>query len=231
MSKTYQINKRDQIIKAALYEFSANGFSGCSMQTIAQKAGVNSASIHYHFKTKENLYTETLKSAFPIDYGPILEKITTRFELEPEQKLMAIFYVFRSFQRKFSEPELPRLISWELARQDKNLKEILQSTEIPFIKAFTQVIQEGIDKKVFYADQPQFIAWAITTLNVAYLVQQQLFEGTGVYEQLYPENMLSLDTPEYTARLILKLLYGKNEIKELPVIPNPVMEYIKTIIE
>ncbi|MBW2621470.1 MAG: TetR/AcrR family transcriptional regulator [Deltaproteobacteria bacterium] len=50
------------IIMAAMEEFAEKGFFGARMQAIADTAGVNKAMLHYYFRSKENLYTQTLKA-------------------------------------------------------------------------------------------------------------------------------------------------------------------------
>lgn len=62
---------REKILEIAKIEFQEKGESGVRMQSIADKAGVNKALIHYYFKNKEGLFqavfTETAqKSIFPI---------------------------------------------------------------------------------------------------------------------------------------------------------------------
>ncbi len=47
---------RQQLLAAALDEFSAKGFSGARVQDIARRAGVNKQLINYYFGSKEGLY-------------------------------------------------------------------------------------------------------------------------------------------------------------------------------
>jgi TetR/AcrR family transcriptional regulator len=47
---------RQQLLAAALDEFSAKGFSGARVQDIAARAGVNKQLINYYFGSKEGLY-------------------------------------------------------------------------------------------------------------------------------------------------------------------------------
>ncbi len=90
-----EMNEREakiQILEAAIAEFGEKGFDGTRTGEIAKRAGVASGLLHYHFKTKENLYHEVLK--FFLDYSIIDElKIFPYPEkLQPEQKLhLAVF--------------------------------------------------------------------------------------------------------------------------------------------
>ncbi|MBK9106863.1 MAG: TetR/AcrR family transcriptional regulator [Saprospiraceae bacterium] len=69
---------RQRIKDAAVNLFNQNGFGGASMRDIAQKAGIEAASIYNHFASKQDLLhclcTETLK---PLIQG-IQENIATQ---------------------------------------------------------------------------------------------------------------------------------------------------------
>jgi AcrR family transcriptional regulator len=49
------INTKEKILDAAENLFVDNGFSATSLRAIIKKAGVNTASVHYHFGSKEGL--------------------------------------------------------------------------------------------------------------------------------------------------------------------------------
>ena len=66
---------REATIKAAVHLFAEKGFDGTSVRDIVTKARVNQAAINYHFKTKDGLYLEVLKTAF--------EKLTTAGGFDP----------------------------------------------------------------------------------------------------------------------------------------------------
>ncbi len=54
---------RREILRAAEESFAAAGFSGATTRQVAAKAGVNVATLHYHFGTKEGLYRAVLEEA------------------------------------------------------------------------------------------------------------------------------------------------------------------------
>lgn len=51
-------DRYDAILDAAEYVFALRGFDGASVREVAECANVAQALIHYHFKTKENLFIE-----------------------------------------------------------------------------------------------------------------------------------------------------------------------------
>ncbi len=54
---------RREILRAAEESFAASGFAGATTRQVAAKAGVNVATLHYHFGNKEGLYRAVLEEA------------------------------------------------------------------------------------------------------------------------------------------------------------------------
>lgn len=69
-----------KILEAAEVEFADNGFNGASIRNITQRAGVNIASINYHFGSKESLFREM----FHFRFDPINEVRLSRLREEQE---------------------------------------------------------------------------------------------------------------------------------------------------
>jgi AcrR family transcriptional regulator len=113
-------NTRGSIIKAAVHLFAEKGFQGASVRDIVVKARVNQAAINYHFKGKDGLYLEVLKTA--------LEKLTEHAGSEPEKlKSLSREEALRSFVYQQLRPLLfrdemsryIRLFAWESAHPSK----------------------------------------------------------------------------------------------------------------
>jgi len=57
-NRPLNIEKRKDILKAAIQEFYKNGFEGSSMDAISKEANVSKATVYNHFKNKEELFLE-----------------------------------------------------------------------------------------------------------------------------------------------------------------------------
>ena len=54
---------RRRILRAALTDFARGGFEGIAVKTIAERAGVASGTVFWHFESKTRLYLETVTLA------------------------------------------------------------------------------------------------------------------------------------------------------------------------
>ncbi|MBH2004314.1 MAG: TetR/AcrR family transcriptional regulator [Sphingobacteriia bacterium] len=53
----------EKILQAARLEFERKGYNGTRMQVIADVAGISKASLHYHFRSKDNLFQRIFDDA------------------------------------------------------------------------------------------------------------------------------------------------------------------------
>ena len=77
------MNRKQALVDAAIKLFAANGFDATSTASIAQYAGVTEPLIHYHFKSKDGLFTHILEETFTeyFDrFDALPEKTRTEFD-------------------------------------------------------------------------------------------------------------------------------------------------------
>src|SRR5712691_2437386 len=117
---------RHSIIKAAVDLFAEKGFEGASVRDIVAKARVNQAAINYHFKGKDGLYLEVLKTAF--------EKLTDHAGFDPEKlKSLSREEALQSFVCQQLRPLLfrdemsryIRMFAWESAHPTKVFRKFM----------------------------------------------------------------------------------------------------------
>lgn len=104
---------REQLLLAGGELFAKLGFDGVSTRAIAEKAGVNLGSIHYHFGSKEKLYLEACRHAMAEKrcngFLEVLEENPLLAEHPAGQAEIIRTAVYRNFHEMF-KPEKPR---WE----------------------------------------------------------------------------------------------------------------------
>ena len=74
--------RREQIVKGLLEAIGEHGYDKATIQTIAQKAGLAPGLIHYHFKSKEDILLELVKS---------LAAVARRIEARGEIPFLHVF--------------------------------------------------------------------------------------------------------------------------------------------
>lgn len=92
------LDRRAQILDAAFEEFSAKGFRGATIKSIAGAAGLQSpALIYWYFPDKEALFREVLGSKIPVLQA--MAEPEDLMELPPEEVLPRIGRAYFAFER------------------------------------------------------------------------------------------------------------------------------------
>ena len=76
---------RDEILEAAVQNFSQKGFHATSMQDIAQSVNLRKASLYHHVSSKQEILVELLDQALDILIQQMQEVVC--LPLQPEEKL------------------------------------------------------------------------------------------------------------------------------------------------
>ncbi|RQD77700.1 TetR/AcrR family transcriptional regulator [Desulfonatronospira sp. MSAO_Bac3] len=77
-------NKKHKILSTATQLFANQGFDNTTTLQIAKEAGVTEPLLYYHFKGKEEIFTEIIRSIFQ-DYEKMLEELPRETETEFEK--------------------------------------------------------------------------------------------------------------------------------------------------
>jgi AcrR family transcriptional regulator len=111
---------RQQILDAAVAEFSAHGFSGGRVDRISRQAGVNKAMIYYIFKNKHELHLAVLEHLFEEKIGEVEGHLQ-----QEEMTLQKIFPMLQDyFHTLFEKREYTGLILHDLATGANALREL-----------------------------------------------------------------------------------------------------------
>ncbi len=89
-SKSFE--RRDQLIEAALDEFTKRSYDEASLNSIIKSAGISKGTFYYHFENKESLYLYLLKNSVA-EKWEYIEKRTK--EMDQDTLGMGIFDMFK----------------------------------------------------------------------------------------------------------------------------------------
>jgi len=148
------------ILKAACDEFVVKGYSGASMQAIADRAEIPKANIHYYFKTKENLYLAVLEQIVEM-WNIYLDDI--KVENDPQE-------VFENFIRQkvelsYTHPKWSKLFAMEIIQGAPHLQAYMSEYMRPWVKEKTAVIDAWVEQGKIKPINPAFLIFSIWGLT------------------------------------------------------------------
>jgi TetR/AcrR family transcriptional regulator len=113
-----ELDRRAQILEAAFEEFSAKGFKGATIKSIARAAGLQSpALIYWYFPDKEALFREVLESRIPVLRA--VRDPAVLLDLPPEEVLPSIAKRYLSTFDKRATQRMARLLLGEAMRRSE----------------------------------------------------------------------------------------------------------------
>ncbi len=158
------MDKKEQIINAAIELFAQKGFEGTSIRDLAAKADVNVAMVNYYFGSKEKLFEALVEMKASSARGR-LEEVLHDKNLTAIQKIDKVIDSY--IERLFNNRQFHRVIYQELIlNQRETLQQIITEVLYPNTIIIKQIIEEGIKKKEFKkVDADLTIASLVGTIN------------------------------------------------------------------
>ena len=143
--------RRRQITDAAEKVFATKGFSGATIENIAEEAELSPATLYIYFKNKDELYASLNLKLLDVLIEKI-EKIRSQNKLNPEEKIEAlikVLYEVYDFDPlnvinvlRFQSSEALRNLSPELSSQIKDRART-------YLRAIGGIFQEGVQEGMF----------------------------------------------------------------------------------
>ncbi len=132
---------RARILRAAVNEFAAKGFSGGRIEAICAAARVNIRMIYHHFGGKEGLYIAALEDTLS---GLRDEELKLDFDTAPPMQAMLQLFEF-TYEHFAAHPRLISLLSGENLLKAKFLKRSKRTPMIssPVITQLEKIIARG----------------------------------------------------------------------------------------
>lgn len=165
-----QMQRRTEILQAALELFSQKGYHNVSMHEIAARAEFAVGTLYKFFKNKEELYKEILMQTVMLfysvlskvleekgdEYARIKEYLKTKAKLFMENVLSVRIY--------FAEAGAGVSISVK-----REIETELRSFYFQVIQKLAAVFEKGIQKKIFRPLDPYYLALAFDGMSNAFL--------------------------------------------------------------
>ncbi len=156
------------ILRVATEEFALKGYTGARTEGIARAAGVNHTLVFYHFKTKEQLYSEVLENVFS-EWSERVSRAVDQ-KSSPQQRLLAYIDSYFDFIAEF--PFAPRLVQQEKLRQgtagSDHLHELVERYVRPVHRKLVHLLREGITGGDFRRVDVEHCVHSLSALIIFY---------------------------------------------------------------
>ena len=199
MEQKKSTQKRQQLLAAALDVFSMYGFSGSSLDEIAQLAEMHKSNIFYYYENKEALYVEVLTTVMQKWLAPLQ---VLEAELEPAQAITQ--YLMQKIEVSRTQPKASKLFALEIIQGAPHILPILKGPLRKLFKRKSKVIanwqeqgklSDKIDAEVLILN-----LWGITQNYADFSTQIEMVTGKTLRNRSMYER-----TIEHTVHM---MLYG-----------------------
>ncbi|MBQ8140973.1 MAG: TetR/AcrR family transcriptional regulator [Clostridia bacterium] len=147
MERNSKLTKQN-ILNAAIKEFSDKGLAGARIDTIAADAGCNKGMIYQYYGSKEALYECVIK----YEYESLLQvEVDIVNDKNMNYMDMISIIIDKYFDFLFAHPDFVKIIMWENLNEARTMKNIatVSGYKAPIIEAVESMVRKGRDDGVF----------------------------------------------------------------------------------
>jgi AcrR family transcriptional regulator len=172
--------RRNEILETTCQVVIDRGFAATRVSDVANRLGVSTGLIHYHFDSKELLLAEALRYA--------AEQDIARLESELEQAPTAVAKLDTMFAFDMPEAGEPSwtlwIDGWSEAVRNPTMRRISQDLDLAWNDRLRDIIQAGVAAGEFSCPDPDGAAWRLSALLDGLGVQFTVHEGVLSRAQL-----------------------------------------------
>jgi AcrR family transcriptional regulator len=165
--------RRNEILETTCQVVIDRGFAATRVSDVANRLGVSTGLIHYHFDSKELLLAEALRYA--------AEQDIARLELELEQAPTALAKLDTMFSFDMPEAGEPSwtlwIDGWSEAVRNPTMRRISQDLDLAWKDRLRDIILDGVAGGEFACPDPEGTAWRLSALLDGLGVQFTVHEG------------------------------------------------------
>ena len=160
---------KKRILDVATEEFATLGYSGLSMNKLAEKLKINKAMIYYYFKDKRNLYDEVISSIIELNEEEKKEILNSSLEAKEKFKRYIKLYT----KTINNNPYIIPLTLREMANFDLGIENnIPNSIEQELVLMKQIILQLNLKEKYKDIDFYELKAMIIGTISSYYSMQK-----------------------------------------------------------
>lgn len=197
-----ELSTEERIKAAATKVFIEKGFAATKTRDIAVEAGINIASLHYYFRSKEKLFDIVISEAL-LKFSDGIDNIfNSEFPLQEKIKMFAGGFI--DFLK--ANPFVPIFIMSESQKNPKKVNEMMSDKGfMPMLKA---ELEELIEKGVIRPISPvQFFLNLLSLTIFPFIARPLVTTRFSVSQEDYDQ--LLEDRKQLIPQMIIDFLYTK----------------------
>ena len=167
-------NAKTLIKKAAMTLFAQNGFRGTSVRQISNSAGVNIASISYHFGSKDGLLKALFQDIVDGDLSGLVASLKPAANLEEFKARLEIFT--RGFiHSNIRDNDIAEMIYRNLEHFAEHYPELFESTFGTLHKNLNTFFESARERNIVRQDVPAMITVQMFMSSLTDIVRNRTF--------------------------------------------------------
>ena len=181
-----KIQRKEQILDAALHVIVQNGYHQSRMDDIVSTSGLSKGAIYWYYKSKKDVYLD-LVNHWVVRYSNSLLKLTQK-NISSSEQLKNLFETF--FHQFEKDPIVFKALLefWSLAGRDAEFNIKLEKVTYNFIQYIESIIKKGVESGEFKQVNPNIAAMSIMVV-IEGISWFTLFEKNSVSAKEYTETV------------------------------------------
>ncbi len=147
MNEIKQLERKEQILDAALRVIIEKGYNNSRMDDIVATSKMSKGAIYWYYKSKKEVYL-SLVNHWVHNYSAVLNHIVDADRPAADQ-LRALFQYFIDQYEKDPAVFKALLEFWSMAGRDPEFNDKLQKVYSEFVILISNIIQRGVDNDEF----------------------------------------------------------------------------------
>ena len=171
-----------RILRSAERAFSEKGFSGTSMESVAELAGISKQNLIYYFDNKELLYRRVLQDILDL----WIEKMTLIEDQDASPSDVISVYIREKLRLSQNHPHGSKVFAHEIINGAPVLKDYLISHLKPQFERDVALVSKWVEAGLIDPIDPEhlfFTIWAATQTYADFSTQIQLMQGKSVLSE------------------------------------------------
>lgn len=186
MNESLQIQRKEQILDAALAVLVTNGYDQSRMDDVVKLSKLSKGAIYWYYKSKKEMYLD-LVNFWVLRYSVTLNHIVEE-DAPPARQLKDLFQYFIDQYESDPQPFIALTEFWSMAQKEKDFRKKLQKVYINFLELIEDIIERGVQSGEFKNLNVRMTALSIM-VNIESINWFTLFDTHGVSVKEYMQTI------------------------------------------